>query len=184
MPRCFKKGNAANCSFTGRLAASRRYGIVRREKYNARPAALTTTFTTFGLSSSERFLMGVAAVDISFCASAFATASITFGSISGSSPWMFTTASHSQRSQTSAMRSEPLGCSGRVISTRQKFCATSQMRVSSVATMISESDFAFWHCSTTCWMSGLPAMSASGLPGNRVEANRAGMMPVTFTGRN
>ena len=39
MPRCFKKGNAANCSFTGRLAASRRYGIVRREKYNAWPAA-------------------------------------------------------------------------------------------------------------------------------------------------
>ena len=52
MPRCFKKGNAANCSLTERLAASRRYGIVRREKYKARPAALTTTFTTFGLSYS------------------------------------------------------------------------------------------------------------------------------------
>ena len=117
---------------------------------SARPAALITIFTTFGLSSSAGFLMRVAAVDISFCASAFATASITDGSINGSSPWMFTTASHSQRSATSAMRSEPLGCSGRVISTRQKFCATSQMRVSSVATMISESDFAFWHCSTTC----------------------------------
>ena len=39
------------------------------------------------------------------------------------------------------MRSEPLGCSGRVISTRQKFCATSQMRVSSVATMISRKRF-------------------------------------------
>ena len=31
------------------MAASRTYGIVRREKYNARPAALTTTFTTFGI---------------------------------------------------------------------------------------------------------------------------------------
>jgi hypothetical protein len=31
-------------------------------------------------------------------------------------------------------------------------------------------------------MSDLPAMSASGLPGNRVEAKRAGMMPITFTG--
>ena len=88
------------------------------------------------------------------------------------------------RSQTSAMRSEPLGCSGRVISTRQKFCATSQMRVSSVATITSLKDFANWHCSTTCWMRGLPAMSASGLPGKRVEANRAGMMPRIFTGLN
>ena len=31
-------------------------------------------------------------------------------------------------------------------------------------------------------MSGLPATSASGLPGNRVEAKRAGMMPMIFTG--
>src|SRR5690242_9885390 len=65
MPRCFKKGNAANCSFTERLAASRKYGIVRREKYNARPAELTTTFTTLGLSYSSELRMRVAAVDIS-----------------------------------------------------------------------------------------------------------------------
>ena len=53
MPKCFKKGNAANCSLTEPLAASRKYGIVRREKYSARPAALTTTFTTFGLPYSS-----------------------------------------------------------------------------------------------------------------------------------
>ena len=65
MPRCFKKANAANCSAAEPLAASRRYGIVRREKYKARPAELTTTFTTFGLSCSAGTLMRVAAVDIS-----------------------------------------------------------------------------------------------------------------------
>ena len=65
MPKCFKKGNAANCSLTERLAASRKYGIVRREKYSARPAALTTTFTTLGLSYSAGSWIAVAAVDIS-----------------------------------------------------------------------------------------------------------------------
>src|ERR1035437_10129562 len=109
MPRCFKKGNAANCSPTEPLAASRKYGIVHREKYNAQLAALTTTFTTFGLSYSSGFLLEVAAVDISVCASAPATASITAGSISGSSPWILTTASQAQRVATSAIRSEPLG---------------------------------------------------------------------------
>ena len=169
MPRCFKKGNAANCSLTEPLAASRKYGIVRREKYSARPAALTTTFTTFGLPYSSGLVIGVAAVDISVCASAPATASITAGSISGSSPWMFTTASQAQRAATSAIRSEPLGWSGAVISARQKSCATSQIRVSSVATITSASDLACWQRSTTCRMSGLPAISASGFPGNRVE---------------
>ena len=114
--------------------------------------------------------MGVAAVDISFCASAPATASITAGSISGSSPWMFTTASQGSAPATSAMRSVPLGWSGASFPRGRILAPRPQMRVSSVATMTSASDFAFWHRSTTCWMSGLPAMSASGLPGNRVEA--------------
>jgi hypothetical protein len=30
-------------------------------------------------------------------------------------------------------------------------------------------------------MSGLPAINANGLPGNLVEAKRAGMMPRIFT---
>ena len=34
------------------------YGIVRREKYNARPAALTTTFTTFGNAVFRRVGQG------------------------------------------------------------------------------------------------------------------------------
>src|SRR5438034_10290749 len=119
MPKCFKKGNAANCSAAERLAASRRYGIVRREKYRAHPAALTTTFTTFGSSYSAGCPMTVAAVDISLSANAPATASITFGLISGSSPWILTTASQAQREATSAMRSEPHGGAGRVIATGQ-----------------------------------------------------------------
>jgi len=169
IPKCFKNGNAAICSLTELLAASRKYGIVRREKYSADPAALTTTFTTFGLSYSAGALIGVAAVDISACASAPATASITVGSINGSSPWIFTTASPPQRAATSAIRSEPLGWSGAVISARQKLCATSQIRVSSVATITSASDLACWQRSTTCRISGLPAINASGFPGNRVE---------------
>lgn len=98
-----QKGNAANCSLTERLAAARRYGIVRREKYSARPVASATTFTTFGLSYLPGCSMGVAAVDISSRANASATRSITAGSINGSSPWMFTTASHSHRAATSAI---------------------------------------------------------------------------------
>src|SRR5207245_2331913 len=119
MPRCFKKGNAANCSLTEPLAASRKYGIVRREKYSACPAEVTTTFTTFGLLYSSGFLMDVAAVDISVCPSALATASMTEGSIRGSSPWTLTTPSQLHRAATSAIRSEPLGWLGEVISTRQ-----------------------------------------------------------------
>jgi DNA-binding NarL/FixJ family response regulator len=49
-----------------------------------------------------------------------------------------------------AERALRAGARGYVISARQKFCATSQIRVSSVATMTSLSDLAFWHCSTTC----------------------------------
>ena len=95
-----------------------------------------------------------AAVDISFLRQRIChRVNQPTASINGSSPWMFTTASQEILSAISAMRSEPLGCSGRVISTRQKFCATSQMRVSSVAKMTSPSNFARWHCSsTTCWM--------------------------------
>src|SRR5438128_1591492 len=55
------------------------------------------------------------------------------------------------------------------------------MRVSSVAMMTSRSDLAAWQRSATCWMSGLPAMRASGLPGKRVEANRAGMTPMILS---
>src|SRR5678810_162782 len=77
MPRCFKKANAANCSVTERLAASRRYGIVRREKYRAFPAELTTTFTTLGLSYSSTRSIRAAAVDISSRSRAAATLSIT-----------------------------------------------------------------------------------------------------------
>src|SRR5258707_3598285 len=89
MPKCFKKGNAANCSTTEPGAASRTYGIVRLEKYNARSAELTTTVTTLGLSYSFGSQIGVAAVDMGAWVKALATASMTAGSIIDSSRWMF-----------------------------------------------------------------------------------------------
>src|SRR5438876_4027249 len=55
------------------------------------------------------------------------------------------------------------------------------MRRSSVATMTrvaAEHDFARRY---TCSTIGRPSISARGLPGNRVEANRAGMMTTTCT---
>src|SRR6476469_9441487 len=101
MPKCFKKGNAANCSTTEPVAASRTYGIVRLEKYNARSVELTTTFTTFGLSYSAGSRIGVAAVDIGALVNALATASMTSGSIIGSSPWILIAASQATRWTTS-----------------------------------------------------------------------------------
>ena len=54
------------------------------------------------------------------------------------------------------------------------------MRMSSVAMMTSERLFAVWQRSQTCWRSGLPRMGKSGLPGNRVDAQRAGMIAAAF----
>jgi hypothetical protein len=150
------------------VAASRTYGIVRREKYKARPAALTTTFTTFGFStppSSD----GVAAVDIS---------SRPAPRPRRQSPRInqrlvaldVDTASQAQFRATSAMRSVPLGCSGRSFPTRQKFCATSQMRVSSVATMTSPA-FGLLALLHHVLNERFARDERSGLPGNRVEHN-------------
>ena len=52
------------------LVASRKYGIVCREKYSAPPSALTTTFTTFGSSNSsgDIILDGGLALNIALCA--------------------------------------------------------------------------------------------------------------------
>ena len=52
-----------------------------------------------------------------------------------------------------------------------------QMRSSSVATRISSSLEHCWQRSQTCWIRGFPAMRWSGLPGKRVEPQRAGRTP-------
>jgi hypothetical protein len=48
--------------------------------------------------------------------------------------------------------------------------------------MISAKDRASWQRSATCWIKGLPAIKASGFPGNREEPYRAGMIPTIRTG--
>src|SRR5437899_11367989 len=54
------------------------------------------------------------------------------------------------------------------------------MRKSSVATISRSSFFARRQRSQTCRRSGLPAMECSALPGNRVEPQRAGIMPTVL----
>jgi hypothetical protein len=99
------------------------------------------------------------------------------GSIDGSSPWTLTTTSQSIAEATSAIRLVPFGWSARVIATSPPKARTaSAIRRSSVATMIRESRRERAAASQTCRMSGLPVASASGLPGNRTLAKRAGMI--------
>src|SRR5437588_4062415 len=52
--------------------------------------------------------------------------------------------------------------------------------MSSVAIMTVSNFFARWQRSQTCRRSGLFAMRCSGLPGKRVEAQRAGMIPAAL----
>ena len=89
----------------------------------------------------------------------------------GSSPWTFRTISGrgpSQWARTSAVRAVPLGQSGEVMRTRPpKANTASAMRASSVATTAGRTAETR---SQTCWIMGLPAMSAKGLPGSRVLA--------------
>ena len=62
---------------------------------------------------------------------------------------------------------------GAVISARQKSCATSQMRVSSVATMTSSRLLALWQRSTTCWMRGFAGDEGERFSG-KTALNRSG----------
>src|SRR5690348_18464348 len=54
------------------------------------------------------------------------------------------------------------------------------MRMSSVAMMTASKALARQHRSQTRWRSGLFAMRCSGFPGNRVELQRAGMIPTAL----
>src|SRR5438270_4991675 len=82
---------------------------------------------------------------------------------------------------TSAMRSVPLWCLGEVIATSApQSKAARAIRMSSVAIMTVSNFFARWQRSQTCRRSGLFAMRCSGLPGKRVEAQRAGMIPAAL----
>jgi hypothetical protein len=95
------------------------------------------------------------------------------GEIKGSSPWTLTTicsSGHSKRRASSAIRSVPLACSVDVISTRAPNARhAAAIRSSSVATMTSPAPLCAV-CRYTHSIIGLPAMSFSGLPGNRDDA--------------
>ena len=92
------------------------------------------------------------------------------GSMSGSSPWTFTTTSPSSARAATATRSVPLGRSDGVITARAPVPSTAAaMRSSSVATITSSRVFARRHASATQRTRGLPQMGARLLPGNRVE---------------
>src|SRR5437870_12836366 len=82
---------------------------------------------------------------------------------------------------TSATRSVPLWCLGDVSATSApQSKAASAMRMSSVAMTTKSRFLAFRHRSQTRRTSGLPAMKCSSFPGNRVEFQRAGMIPMAL----
>jgi len=162
MPRCFKKGNrstrasrvsvdasSTECVEAGRFRLhARRVRSPRADtescagKVYARPAALTTTFTTFGLSSSAD--AGCARRRWTF---RFAPAlRPRRQSPSGQSRFVALDVHHRVALATPGDFGDAIGTARmfRACHFRPaEFCATSQMRVSSVATMTSLNDFAF-----------------------------------------
>ena len=104
-------------------------------------------------------------------------------SIVGRSPCTLSTMpqrpSGSALASASKMRSEPETWSARVITARPPaFSTQAKIASESVATTTGPVSAASARRST-CTIIGVPAMSASGLPGSRVEAIRAGMMVMT-----
>ena len=75
----------------------------------------------------------------------------------------------------SKMRSEPDGWSARVITARPPAFSTAAAMVSSSVATTTGPSLAASARRSTCTIIGTPAISASGLPGRRVEAMRAGI---------
>ena len=152
----------------------------------APPSRSRTTFTTDVAARSAALRSGVTAVAIDQRASAFsfsASSSTSAGSINGSSPCTFTSMSSSAKSPpryvlaAQAMRSVPLGRSDGVMTALPPCSSTARtIRSSSVATSTSSNPRALPTASTTHATSGLPAMSARGLPGNRLDPKRDGII--------
>ena len=77
------------------------------------------------------------------------------------------------------MRSEPEAWSARVITARAP-AASAAAAISAVSVATTTSPSAAARARSTTWtIIGRPPMSASGLPGRRVEAKRAGMSSTT-----
>ena len=143
-----------------------------REKYSASPFASVTTLTTDGRAYSAGSSPGSAAVDMrtsGSVTSGTATASMTEGSISGSSPCRLMKISSSIPRAASATRSVPDAQSGEVMTASPPNPRTTDaIRSSSVATTTREGTFARLALSQTYHIIGRPSISASGLPGSRV----------------
>src|SRR6266508_3369526 len=142
-----------------------------------------------GRKASAGSLNGCAAVTIPTLRSDCnfsTTLSIKRGSIRGSSPWtLITYANCFVFLATSATRLVPLRCFRDVSATSAPHSnAAEAIRMSSVAMTTKSRFFARRQRSQTCLRSGFPAMGCSGLPGNRVESHRAGIIPSALPMRD
>ena len=96
---------------------------------------------------------------------------------------MLTTMSYSPAvlSTACAHRSVPFGISSSVMTTSPPaLTIASRIRSSSVATTKASNCVAFLACKYVRTIMGFPAIITKGFPGNRVDAYRAGMTPMTF----
>ena len=134
-------------------------------------------------SSSRTISAASVAMSTAGSASGASAARMAPAAMVGRSPCTLTTRSippcGSMRESASKMRSEPEAWSARVITARAPAAsAASAIAAASVATTTSPSS-ASRARSTTWAIIGRPPMSASGLPGRRVEAKRAGIIRTT-----
>jgi hypothetical protein len=108
--------------------------------------------------------------------------SIKRGSIRGSSPWtLITCANCFVFLATSAARLVPVRCLGEVRATSAPHSnAAEAIRISSVAITTKSKLLARRQRSQTCFRSGFPSIRCNGLPGNRVESHRAGIIPTAL----
>ena len=162
-----------------------RHGMGWREKYTAYPSRPTSTFTTAGLNRSAASRICVASVAASggaAAAKAAMSASSGPGSTKGSSPCTLTTRSQSSPRTASAIRSVPETWCAAVRTALPPAARTAaQMRSSSVATRTSATPRTREQRRQTRTTIGSPQMSASALPGRRVDPIRAGMAMTIFT---
>ena len=161
-------------------------GTAAREKYSAcdtaRPCSNThAAFTKEGLAASSAVSIGATRVAMSTAGSdrGPTTARRAAGSSVGVSPCTLTTMScracGSSSPSAACTRSEPEGRDGSVITATPPAARTaSAISASAQATATGPIPASCARCIT--WtIIGNPAMSASGLPGRRVDAMRAGM---------
>ena len=80
------------------------------------------------------------------------------------------------------MRSEPDGSAGSVSTARPPAARTASTISASPQATATGPIVRLARASSTCTIIGRPWISASGLPGSRVAAMRAGMMTIGFTG--